>query len=200
MTTAPKPGFIEFLRKRSNIPVVLFPGSVGQIDGSADTFLLLSLISGRNPELLIGKHVEAAPLLKASELEVVPVGYMLIDGGSPTTASYVSQSSPIPFDKPGIAAMTALAGEMLGLKIIFLDAGSGARRPVPQAIITGVREEVQLPIIVGGGIDSPEKAFSAASAGANLVVAGNALEQDPALLPEMIAAVRSAGAAAAVSN
>jgi len=191
---------IKRLKAEGDIPIVIFPGSVAQIHPEADAFLLLSLISGRNADLLIGKHVEAAPMLKGSGLEIIPTGYILIDGGKPTTASYISNTTPIPADKPEIAACTALAGEMLGLKIIFLDAGSGATQPVSPEMVMAVRHEVDLPVIVGGGIDTPEKAFEAASSGADIVVVGNAFEHDPALLPEMVAATRAASVHTKVKN
>lgn len=180
------------IKLRSRIPVVIFPGTTHQIEPSADAFLLLSLISGRNPDLLIGKHVESAMALRASRLEIIPTGYLLIDGGRPTTASYISNTQPLPANKPEIAAVTAMAGQMLGLKAMFLDAGSGADNPVAPELIARVREEIDVPLIVGGGITSADKAFDAASAGADLVVVGNALEDEPALLPQMVAAAHAA--------
>ncbi len=173
---------IRFLKQQSAIPIVLFPGGISQIHSGADAFLLLSLISGRNPELLIGKHVEAAAMLRSSGLEIIPTGYMLIDGGRPTTASYISNSAPIPADKPGIAAMTSLAGEMLGLQTIYLDAGSGAQTPVSSEMIKEVRKQIHIPLIVGGGIRTPEGAASAARAGADIIVIGNAFETEPGIL------------------
>jgi len=170
---------IDGLKKRSKKPVVLFPGSLLQISNKADALLFLTLISGRNPELLIGHHVVAAPMIRKTQLEVMPVGYMLIDGGKPTTASYMSHTSPIPANKPEIAVCTAMAGEMLGLKLLYLDAGSGAENPVSAEIISAVREATDLPIIVGGGIRTAEQAGKAAKAGATVVVVGNALEKDP---------------------
>lgn len=185
---------IRAIRKNTSIPAILFPGSPLQIYSEADAILLLSLISGRNPELLIGQHVIAAPYLKESELEVVATGYLLIDGGKPTTASYMSNTLPIPSDKVEIAMCTALAGEMLGLKMIYLDGGSGAFQPVPAAIITGVRQATSLPIIVGGGIRTPELAHQAVSAGADLIVVGNILEKEPSLLTKMSLAIKSSKA------
>jgi phosphoglycerol geranylgeranyltransferase len=180
---------ITDLRRYTDTPVVLFPGNALHIEPSADAILLLSLISGRNPEFLIGQHVIAAPLLKRSGLEILPTGYMLVDGGAQTTVSYISNTTPLPADKPGIAACTALAGELLGLKLIYMDAGSGARRPVSANLITAVREAVDLPLVVGGGIDTPEKADAALRAGADLIVVGNALETNPGFLPELSAVV-----------
>lgn len=180
---------ITAIHRYTKIPVILFPGSSLHIDPSADAILFLSLISGRNPELLIGQHVIAAPLLRKSGIEVLPTGYMLIDSGRQTTVSYISNTTPMPRDKPGIAACTALAGEMLGLRYIFLDAGSGAQYPVSPAIIAAVRETVESPIIVGGGIDSYEKAYTALNAGADVIVVGNGIEQNPDLLPEIAAGI-----------
>lgn len=181
---------IASIRQHTNSPVVLFPGNPLHIEPSADTILLLSLISGRNAEFLIGQHVIAAPLLKRSGLEVLPTGYMLVDSGTQTTVSYISGTTPLPHDKPDVAACTAMAGEMLGLRSIYLDAGSGARWPVPSAMISAVRAAVDLPIIVGGGINSGEKAYEALKAGADVIVVGNGIEQNPDLLPELSSIVR----------
>jgi phosphoglycerol geranylgeranyltransferase len=174
-----------------NVPVILFPGNSLHIEPTADALLLLSLISGRNPELLIGQHVIAAPLLKQSGLEIVSTAYMLVDGGVPTTVSYISNTTPIPHDKPSVAACTAMAGELLGLQLTYLDAGSGARRPVPPALISAVRAAVDTPIVVGGGINTGEKAYEALQAGADLIVVGNSLEENPDLLPELANVVAS---------
>ena len=181
---------IAAIRKQSTTPIILFPGNPLHIEPSADAILFLSLISGRNPEFLIGQHVIAAPLLKKSGLEILPTGYILVDSGTQTTVSYISNTNPLPHDKPGVAACTAMAGEMLGLKLIYLDAGSGARRPVSPAMIAAVREVVDLPIIVGGGITSGEKAYEALKAGADMIVVGNGIEQNPDLLPQLSAVVQ----------
>lgn len=182
---------LSLLKKESNIPLILFPGNSMQLSYKADAILFLSLISGRNPELLIGTHVISAPYLKLSPLEVISTGYMNIDGGVSTTVSYMSNTNPIPKDKVDIAVCTALAGEMLGMKTMFLDAGSGARFPVSKEMIEAVRASVDVPIITGGGINNPEKAFENVSAGADVVVIGNAFETDPGLVAEMAAAVHS---------
>ncbi len=152
---------------------------------------MLSLISGRNPELLIGQHVIAAPLLKQSKLEILPTGYMLVESGRLTTVSYMSNSIPMPHDKPSVAACTAMAGEMLGLKLMYLDAGSGAQYAVPQGIIAAVSEATDTPLIVGGGIDSGEKAYTALEAGADVIVIGNGIERNPLLLPEIAQCVKA---------
>jgi putative glycerol-1-phosphate prenyltransferase len=153
--------------------------------------LYLSLISGRNAELLIGKHVITAPYIKLSPLEVISCGYMLVDGGVPTTVSYISNTQPIPSTKDDVAVCTAMAGEMLGLKSIYLDAGSGAINPVSAEMIAAVSGAVDIPLIVGGGISTPEKAQHNANAGADLIVVGNAIERDPSLIQEMAAAVHA---------
>ena len=177
---------VEALRRQKNIPVVIFPGSNLHIHSEADGILLLSLISGRNPELLIGQHVIGAPILKNSGLEILPTGYMLIESGKPTTVSYISNTQPIPADKEDIAVCTAMAGEMLGLRLLYLDGGSGAINPVPPKMISAVRRNTCLPVIVGGGITSGTKAEQAWLAGADYVVIGNGLEKEPELLDQII--------------
>lgn len=177
--------FLEQARCRTSLPLVLFPGSGMQISSKADGLLLLTLISGRNPEFLIGQHVAYAPLLRDSGLELIPTGYLLIDGGKATTAHYITQTLPIPGDKPDIAAMTALAGAQLGLKAIYLDCGSGALKPVSPDMVAAVREAVELPIIVGGGITNAEQILALLQAGADWIVIGNAFEQNPELLKEI---------------
>ena len=180
---------IRTIRDHCDIPAVIFPGSTHQISRHADGILFLSLISGRNPDLLIGRHVISAPFLRESTLEVLPTGYLLIDGGVPTTVSYMSNTLPIPANKPEIAVSTALAGEMLGLRLLYLDAGSGARQPVSEAMIGAVSAAVEVPLIVGGGVRTPERARRSLRAGADLLVVGNALEEKPDLLLEMAAVV-----------
>ncbi len=181
---------IATIRRQSTIPIILFPGNLLHIESSADAILLLSLISGRNPDFLIGQHVIAAPLLKKSGMEILSTGYMVVDSGTQTTVSYISGTMPLPYDKPGVAACTAMAGEMLGLQLMYLDAGSGARLPVSSDMIAAVRRVVDVPIIVGGGINSGEKAYAALKAGADMIVVGNGIEQDPDLLPQLSTVVR----------
>lgn len=180
---------IEGIRDKTGVPVVLFPGSQLQVSNKADALLFLSLISGRNAELLIGKHVEIAPLLDRTGLEIISTGYMLVDGGKITSASYMSHSLPIPWDKPEIAASTALAGSMLGLSTFYLDAGSGAINPVNKNMIREVKSATGKPLIVGGGIKTASQAQEAAIAGADTVVVGTAAENDPGHLKELAAAV-----------
>lgn len=181
---------IQKIKEYTDIPVLIFPGDTYQISDLADGILFLSLISSRNPELLIGKHVIAAPYLKKSGLAVLPTGYMLIDGGRPNSASYMSHSFPIPADKPDIAACTALAGALLGLQLIYLDAGSGALQAISSSMIARVRAEIDLPIIVGGGIRTAEKAIELCKAGADLIVVGNAIEHNPKFIKEMSEAIQ----------
>jgi phosphoglycerol geranylgeranyltransferase len=171
---------VPAIKAASELPVVLFPGNAAQIVPEADGILLLSLISGRNPDLLIGRHVEAAPLLRHSGLEILPTGYMLIEAGNYTTAHYISNTLPIPREKSQIAMCTALAGELLGLQLIYLDGGSGAQHPVPTKMIAQVAQSLQIPLIVGGGIRSATAAHAAWQAGADLIVIGSAYEGDPA--------------------
>ena len=182
---------IQQIKAACNIPVVLFPGSPSQVSKYADALLYLSLISGRNPELLIGQHVVSAPLVKKSGLEIMPTGYMVIDGGAPTTVSYISNASPIPADKADIAMCTAMAGEMLGMKLIFMDAGSGAQKPITESMIAKVSQYIDVPLIVGGGIVGAEKAYLNCKAGADIVVVGNAIEKDAFLIKDIAAAVHS---------
>ncbi|HUR09906.1 MAG TPA: geranylgeranylglyceryl/heptaprenylglyceryl phosphate synthase [Flavitalea sp.] len=179
------------IKKNCSIPVLLFPGSPSQLTPVADALLYLSLISGRNAELLIGQHVISAPAVKQSGLEIISTGYMVIDGGAPTTVSYISNAAPIPFDKNEIALCTALAGEMLGMKVIYMDAGSGAKRSIPEAMIEVVAAQIEIPLIVGGGISDPEKAYRNCKAGADVIVIGNAIEKDPSMIAEMSAAIHS---------
>lgn len=179
------------IKKQSDIPIILFPGSPSQLSKYADALLYLSLISGRNAELLIGQHVISAPFVRKSGLEIIPTGYMVVDGGAPTTVSYISNASPIPADKSDIALCTAMAGEMLGKKIIYMDAGSGAKKPVNEEMIAAVAENISVPLVVGGGIRDAEQAYLSCKAGADMIVVGNAIEKDPTLIKEIAAAVHS---------
>lgn len=173
-----------------DVPVILFPGNSVQLSDKADGILFLSLISGRNPEFLIGQHVVAAPLIAQLDLEVLPTGYMLVNSGEITSVNYISQTLPIPNDKPALAIATALAGKYLGLRYIYLDAGSGATLPVNPDIISGVKKTVGLPTIVGGGINSLDKAKAAWEAGADFLVLGNGAEKNPNILIEVLEYVK----------
>ena len=181
---------IKIVKDISGLPVVLFPGNTLQMSWKADAILFLSLISGRNAEMLIGRHVIAAPYLKLSPLEVISTGYMLIESGRPTAVSYMSNSDPIPHDKDDIAMCTAMAGEMLGMKLIFMDAGSGAINPVGPGMISQVKQSIDIPLMVGGGIRTPDKAAESAAAGADLLVIGNVFEKDPGKIHEIVMAVK----------
>ena len=176
---------IRILHDNCNIPVILFPGNTMQITPAADAILFLSLISGRNPEMLIGRHVIAAPYLKKTGLEIIPTGYMLIDSGKPTAALYMSNSIPIPYDKEDIAVCTALAGEMLGLKMIYMDAGSGAQNTISETMIARVRSSISIPLIAGGGIRSAARAKSLLDAGADMIIVGNAVEKNHSLISDI---------------
>ena len=180
---------VQLIKKNCSIPTILFPGSPSQVSKYADALLYLSLISGRNADLLIGQHVISAPVVKQSGLEIMPTGYMVVDGGAPTTVSYISNAAPIPADKNEIAVCTAMAGEMLGMKLIYMDAGSGAKRAITESMIQKVASCIEIPLIIGGGIIEPEKAYLNCKAGADVIVVGNAIEKDPNLIKEMAAAV-----------
>ena len=182
---------VQHIKQNCSIPVILFPGSPSQVSRYADALLYLSLISGRNPELLIGQHVVSAPFVKQSGLEIMPTGYIVVDGGAPTTVSYISNAAPVPADKNEIAMCTAMAGEMLGMKLIYMDAGSGAKRPITETMIEAVAKHIEVPLIVGGGIIHPEKAYLNCKAGADVIVVGNAIEKDASLIKEMSDAVHS---------
>ena len=179
------------IKSNSSIPVVLFPGNAMQVSENADAILFLSLISGRNPEMLIGQQVITAPLLKQTDLEVLSTGYMLIDSGKPTTVSYMSNTTPIPYDKNYVAACTAMAGEMLGLKLIFMDGGSGAKTPISSAMIKAVSDHIDVPLIIGGGICSSAKALENCQSGADIIVVGNAIEKENGLIKDISEAIHS---------
>jgi putative glycerol-1-phosphate prenyltransferase len=178
---------VSLLKKHTNIPVILFPGSYNHLSAEADAILFLSLISGRNADYLIGNQVLAAPLLKKMPLEIIPTGYILVDGGTQTSVSYISNTNPIPAEKYDIAASTALAGEFLGLQTIYLEAGSGAKNPVQANMIRTVKSQISVPLIVGGGIRHANAFRQAIDAGADVVVTGNVLEKNPALMQDFFA-------------
>jgi len=178
---------IDTVREYCSIPVILFPGNLLQLSHKADAILLLSLISGRNPELLIGNHVIAAPYLKDIREKLISVGYILISCGSRTSVEYISQTEAIPSDKSDIIVATAIAGEMLGLNMIYLEAGSGALSPVPDPVIKSVRENISVPLAVGGGIRTKKEVEDIFSAGADLIILGNGCEKDPDLLADACA-------------
>ncbi|HBF87811.1 MAG TPA: geranylgeranylglyceryl/heptaprenylglyceryl phosphate synthase [Bacteroidales bacterium] len=177
---------IKSIKKLTNIPVILFPGNLLQLSNFADGILLLSLISGRNADLLIGNHIVAAPFLKNSKLEVISCGYMIVEGERTTSVQYMSNTNPLPADKSEIAVATALAGELLGLKSLYLDAGSGATKHVSLNMISAVKKNTNIPLIVGGGIRSKEDAIAVFSAGADIIVIGTAFEKNPSLIAEIV--------------
>jgi phosphoglycerol geranylgeranyltransferase len=175
---------INTIRELCKIPIVLFPGNLLQLSLRADAILLLSLISGRNPELLIGNHVIAAPYLRSVREKLISVGYILVGGGKKTSVEYISQTNAIPPDKSDLVVATALAGEMLGFHMIYLEAGSGAANPVPPEIISAVKENVSIPLAVGGGLKTRKDIKDAFNAGANMIIIGNGCETNPGLLEE----------------
>lgn len=179
---------LGMIRRATDKACVIFPGNPNQIDKQADALLLLSLISGRNPDLLIGKHVESAFTLKESGLELIPTSYILLNGGKVTAVAYVSNTTPIPQEKSDIAASTALAGAQLGHKLTYLDCGSGAAEHARPELISKVRAQITHPLFVGGGIRSGKQASIVYEAGADVVVVGNKLEEDPSLLEDLVMA------------
>ena len=173
---------VEKIKAISNLPVILFPANGMHISEKADAILFMSLISGRNPDLLIGNHVHSAPIIKKFGLEAIPTGYMIMESGHITTAQYISNSIPLPRSKPDVAVSTAVAGEMLGLKLLYMDAGSGAELPIPMEIISAVKKNTSIPLIIGGGIKTAKDATAAFDAGADIIVIGNAAEENPEIL------------------
>ena len=183
---------ISEIKKNVTIPVVLFPGGAYQISKEADAMLFMSLISGRNPNYLIGEQVIAAPLIKKMNIETIPTGYMLIESGRTTSVEFMSSTKPIPRDKPAIAAAHAMAAELLGMKIVYLEAGSGALYPVSDTMVEVVSGSVSIPVIVGGGIKTPEDAASKVKKGASFIVTGNVIENsNPEIIKEFADAVHS---------
>ncbi len=171
-------GFIEKVKNNTKLPVIIFPGDANQVCKPADALLYISVVSGRNPEHLIGKHVLAAPIIKKLQIEPIPTGYIIVESGSITTAEYISGSPPVPRNKPEIAAATALAAQYLGMKLIYLEAGSGADQSVPASMIKVVSDYCEIPVIVGGGIRSPQSAREKVENGAKIIVTGNFFEDE----------------------
>ena len=168
--------------------VILFPGDEGQLSAQADALLFLSLVSGRNPEYLIGQQVRAAVKVRQMGLETIATAYMLIDGGRRTSVEYVSNTMPLPADKPDLAVATAMASELMGMQMAYLEAGSGALSPVPTRTIEMVRKAVRMPLIVGGGLRTRACVEAAFEAGADIAVVGTAIEQNPEVAAEIMAA------------
>jgi phosphoglycerol geranylgeranyltransferase len=180
---------VKEIKTNVDVPVIIFPGNANQVSRHADAILFLSLLSGRNPHLLIGEQVKAAPAIKEFGLEPIPTGYLLIESGRPTSVQFMSNTQPIPKNKPDVAKAHALAAEYLGMKLVFLEAGSGAENPVPDNIIREVRDFISIPIIVGGGVKDPNAAHSKVKNGASFVVIGNFLEEDDTLIKEFAEAI-----------
>jgi phosphoglycerol geranylgeranyltransferase len=175
---------IKIIKDRTKIPVILFPGSLLQISANADAILLLMLISGRNPDLLIGNHVIASNFLKKSNIEILSTGYIIVENGSLSSVEYMSNTKPIPYNKTDIAVATALAGEMIGNKLIYIEAGSGATKPVNEKMIEKVKINISIPLIVGGGISTKNHLINICKAGADLIVIGNAIEKNTTFINE----------------
>ena len=177
---------LEIIKKNTNIPVILFPGSLLQLSNKADAILLLSLISGRNPDYLIGNHVLAAPYLKKSGVEIIPTAYILIGEGNSSSVEYISNTKPIPADKYDLVVATAIAGEFMGNKLIYLESGSGSNSSISAELVREVKRNISIPLIVGGGLKSPQQVFEIAKAGADIIVVGNAVENNIDMLEPMV--------------
>ncbi len=180
---------VRRIKEASTIPVVFFPGGVGQLNSHYDAMLFMSVISGRNPHYLIGEQTIAAPLVKDLGIETIPTGYMLLDGGAGSTVEFMSGTRPIPMNRTDIAVAHALAGQYLGMKLIYLEAGSGAKEPVSESLVRQVHEAVDVPLIVGGGIRTPEMAAERVKAGASIIVTGTVIEEDSTLTADFANAI-----------
>ena len=176
---------ITKLKNEIDVDIVLFPGNPSQISNYADAILFLSLVSGRNPDYLIGQHVLAAKKLKNSNLEIIPTGYILLQDKKVSSTEYITNTKPIPADKPDIAVYTAIAAELLGMKMIYLEGGSGAEKSVNQELIAEVKKSISIPLIVGGGIKTVDDIVETAKAGADLIVVGTAIEENVDIIPEL---------------
>jgi len=184
---------IRSIKRHSDLPVIISPGATSHLSRYADAVLFLSLISGRNPEFLIGEHVKAAPIVRKYGIEVIPTGYMLIEGGTCTSVQFISATLPIPRDKLDIALAHAIAAELLGMKMVYLECGSGSPMSVPDEMISAVKSEINIPLVVGGGIVDPDTAAEKVRAGADFIVTGNVLEKsgNSALVHEFARAIHS---------
>lgn len=182
---------VKKVKSISKIPVVIFPGGREQISKAAEALLLLSLISGRNPDYLIGEHVRAAKPLKESKLEIIPTGYILINGGRKATAQKITHTKPIGHTDYSLVQSTAIAGELLGMRLLYLESGSGAKIPINKKMIQVIKQAISVPLLVGGGIDSPDKAIACSAAGADMIIVGNAIEKDISLISKISAAIYS---------
>jgi putative glycerol-1-phosphate prenyltransferase len=189
LITKPIEPSVEIIKNNTSLPLILFPGNLMQISNKADGILLLSMISGRNPDLLIGNHVLAAKRLKESKLEIIPTGYILVDGGNRTAVEYISNTKPIPADQIEIIVSTAIAGELLGHKMIYLETGSGASNSLSSRTVREVKKHISIPLIVGGGLREPSDIKKICEAGADIVIVGNAIEKKPNMLKNMVRAM-----------
>jgi len=180
---------VKQIKEVSNVPVIFFPGGVGQLNSFYDAMLFMSVISGRNPHYLIGEQVIAAPLVKVMGIETIPTGYILMDGGAGSTVEFVSGTRPIPMNRPDVVVAHALAGQYLGMNLIYLEAGSGAKEPVAPGVVEAVNDAVDVPLIVGGGIRSPETASETVKAGASIIVTGTIIEIHSNRMKELADAV-----------
>ncbi len=191
LTATTTESLIDLLKEETHTKVILFPGHTNQVSSNADALLFMSLISGRNPEYLIGQQVHSAIKIKRSGTEVIPMGYILVEGEKKTSVEYISNTQPIPRDKKEIALATACAGELLGMDLIYLEAGSGSGLPVPYDMIQYVSQNISCPLIVGGGITTTEQMLDTFKAGADLVVIGTQFEQHPEQIPDFVKAAAS---------
>lgn len=186
--------YARMLNSATDLPLIGFPGSLNQVTRGLDAVLYLSVVSGRNPEYLIGQHVHVAPLIRRLGIEPIPTAYMLVESGRATTAQYMSHTMPLPRAKPDVAAATALAAEMMGMRLIFTDGGSGADLTVPEEMIEAIAETCRSPLVVGGGLSTPREVSDKVRAGASFVVIGTAIEQRPdaVYIAELAAAAHTA--------
>lgn len=191
LISEPFDNYISTIKSLCKLPVIIFPGSLYQISAKADGLLLLSLISGRNPEYLIGQHVQAAPVIEKMKLQTISTGYILIDGGTVTSVEYMSNTKAIPADKVDIIKATAKAGELLGLQLVYLEGGSGAKSRVPSEVIREVKNTVSVPLIVGGGIRTASELKAVFTSGADIAVVGTAIENNAKLLKEFAGILKS---------
>ena len=181
---------VSVIKSLSELPVIFFPGGISQLNKYYDAMLFMSILSGRNPHYLIGEQVVAAPIVKDLGIEVIPTGYLIVDGGNNSSVQFMSGSNPIPIEKPDILVAHALAAQYLGKKLVYLESGSGAKKSIPNKLVNAVNSYIDVPIIVGGGIRSPESAYEKVQAGASFIVTGSVIENDSmALIKEFADAI-----------
>ena len=181
---------VSVIKSLSELPVIFFPGGISQLNKYYDAMLFMSILSGRNPHYLIGEQVVAAPIVKDLGIEVIPTGYLIVDGGNNSSVQFMSGTNPIPIEKPDILVAHALAAQYLGKKLVYLESGSGAKKSIPNKLVNAVNSYIDVPIIVGGGIRSPESAYEKVQAGASFIVTGSVIENDSmALIKEFADAI-----------